>query len=48
MDQIQGCIDYWERTLLNNKHLLDPSVIVLIEVTIKLLEELESIKRGTK
>ncbi|KKM08101.1 hypothetical protein LCGC14_1727270 [marine sediment metagenome] len=44
MEQIDGCINFWESKLKSEAFLLEPSVIVTIETTIKLLKVLRGLE----
>lgn len=43
MEQLEGCIKFWE-SKLEDKYLLEPSTEVLIKETITYLRELQQIK----
>ena len=47
MTDLEGCIRFWE-SKLKDEYLLDPSVIVLIKMTIKFLKELQNDSRTQK
>jgi len=48
MTELEGLIRFWEATLERAWFLLDPSVKLHIENTIKYLKELQAKERGTK
>lgn len=44
MDQLEGCIRFWEPMLENNRFIMSVSTISQMEATIKFLKELQQIK----
>ncbi|MBA7543138.1 hypothetical protein ES705_35465 [subsurface metagenome] len=46
MSEIDNLIRFWEAALSQGRLLMNPSTIVLVEQTIKALEELKKIKEA--
>lgn len=44
MEQLDGCISFWEGILFHDRFLLDPATQYLIEATIRYLKELKAVK----
>ena len=48
MTDLEGLIRFWEAILLNSRWIMEPSIQVHIETTIKLLKKLQEIQGGQK
>lgn len=48
MTELEGCIQFWESKLKHDRYLMEPSVIVGIQNTVKYLEELQRLREEVK
>ena len=48
MTELEGCIQFWKAKLAHDSYLMEPSVIVGIQNTIKYLEEAQKLREEVK